>query len=445
MSQSSNSSEELRESFNSYFRKSRLLHVGLVFNLIYYIAIVFAYLFLYSTDMLSSTVYAVDIQVFYEAGRMLLESPGDLYSTSPNGLPFRYLPLFSYVYAFLHPIPLEVLYLANCAIMMLFNFGVVWLSYRLCLAHGLSINTRNFEKTLLFIFIAPQHIVNLILGQFSQFLIFLILYAIFLLQRGDLHSVKQYLLIGLALGLASNLKPFAVILFVFAVPVFRTSRYRFSLPLRTFLGTFLGFMLMMIPNAIFFTIFPNSLNDFIQVNFFETLDYHHSTSITRLLVLLFPLFQNPIPKYVIILVMSITIFIISYSRFVNTPHESKRYIMHFAEMMFLILLVYPDSWFLFLAIWYTILGPSILILYTSYDLNPAKQKIIDIFWSGSNNLLAFFWIGVILHYFVLGFDPIGSIWLLSLYILFIYLIHPHQKSPHENDNQLNEVTSNGVN
>ncbi|TFG34862.1 hypothetical protein EU527_01430 [Candidatus Thorarchaeota archaeon] len=424
------------ESFPAYFRRSRLLHIGLFFNLIYYIAIVFVYLILYSTGSISTTVYSMDIQVFYEAGRVLLVSPGDLYSVSPNGLPFRYFPLFSYVYAILQPIPLEVLYLINCSIMMLLNWGVLWLSYRLCLAYGLISNTKNFEKTLLFIFIAPQHIVNLILGQFSQFLIFLILYAILLLQKADLHSVRQYFFVGIALGMASNLKPFAVILFVFAVPVFRISRYKFGIPWRPLLGVFLGFMLMMIPNAIFFWIYPESLSGFIRVNFFENLDNHHSTSITRLLTSLFPLLQNPIPKYTIMLAMSLFIFFISYSRFVNTPQESKKYILHFAEMLFLVLLIYPDSWFLFLAIWYTVLGPSMLLFYNSYDSSQTEHKVTDILWAGSNNLLAFFWIGVLLHYLVLGFDPIGPIWLLLVYVLFIYLVKRPNKLLKHNKDQL---------
>ncbi|MFW9807543.1 MAG: hypothetical protein ACFFFK_12515, partial [Candidatus Thorarchaeota archaeon] len=75
---------------------------------------------------------------------------------------------------------------------------------------------------------------------------------------------------------------------------------------------------------------------------------------------------------------------------------------------------YPDSWFLFLAVWYAFLAPSMLELYTLHDDN----RTMDNLWTGSNNLLGFFTIGILLHYLLLGFDPIIPIWLVILYILY---------------------------
>ncbi len=419
------------EPFLSYFRRSRLLKIGLAFNLIYYLAIVLVFLTLLLTGSLSATVYTVDFTVFYEAGQAVLISPGDLYSVSPNGLPYRYFPLFSYFFAVLQPLPVEFLYFVNISVMMVMNWGILWTAYRVCLAYGLTPQTKNFEKTLLFIFIAPQHIVNLILGQVSQLIVLLVLSTVFILQRAETSSLKQYLFAGLLLGIASNLKPFILILCAFAIPITRISRASFSVPLRPLLGVFGGFSITMIPNILFFWMYPSSLDGFISVNFFENLDYHHSTSITRLLMLLLPVFQDPLLKYSFILFLSLIIFVVSYNRFINTPLSSKKHVIHFAEMMFLILLVYPDSWFLFLAIWYPLLGPSMLLLYDSKRLVKIDEKRVDLLWSGSNNLLAFFWIGVILHYLVLGFDPVDPIWLLALYFLFILLLRKRSVAEEE--------------
>lgn len=411
--------DALTVSFLAYFKTSRLLKIGLAFNIFYYFTVVAGYLALLFSGELSSTIYTLDFQVFYEAGNAVVVSPNDLYNVSPNGLPYRYLPAFALIFALLYPLPLEVLYLTNISLMMLTNFAVLWMAYRACLVYGITSLTKNFEITLFIIFITPQHIVNLILGQVSQVAILLILTAVVVLQKADMHSLKQYILVGLLLGTASNLKPIFLLLCVFAIPIARSSWRSFSIPRVPPLGVFGGFSFAMLPNVIFFWMYPQSLDGFIRVNFIEHLDYHHSTSITRLLIDLIPSLQSEMIRHFIIALLSLIILSMSYRRFINTPNSSKKYITHFSEMIFLIVLVYPDSWFLFLAILYSVLGPSILMLYKSLPASSSKEKWLDFIWSGSNNLVAFFWIGVVLYYLVLGFDPLVPIWLLVLYLLFL--------------------------
>jgi hypothetical protein len=174
----------------------------------------------------------------------------------------------------------------------------------------------------------------------------------------------------------------------------------------------------MLPNLVYFLLYPESFAGFIRVNFFENLDYHHSTSFTRLLIAIIPALQAQLLKYLIMISLGSIIFFKSYHRFVNTPDSSKQYVHHFSEIMFLVLLVYPDSWFLFLAIWYSVFGPSMLVLYNTESVIQNSEKLLDILWSGANNLIAFFTIGVLLHYLVLGFDPTIPLWLISLYIIF---------------------------
>ncbi|MHA3963229.1 MAG: glycosyltransferase 87 family protein [Candidatus Thorarchaeota archaeon SMTZ1-45] len=409
--------------FLSYFRSSRLLKVGFAFNMLYYIIVVLVFVMLNWNGQLSTTVYSYDWIVFYEAGHMFQISPGEIYTVNPNGLPYRYFPAFAMFMSLLQWMPLEIAYILNVSLMMIVNWAILWTAFHVCLSSGLATHTKNFEKTLLFVYIAPQHIVNIILGQISQIVILLVLSAALLLQKSQEVTFKKYLLVGLLIGLASNLKPFILLFIPFLVPVYRSSRLSFKVSIHSILGVTLGVLVALVPNLIYFAFFPEAIGEFIQLNFVDTLDYHHSTSITRLLSALIPIFQEPILKSVAMIVIGGSLLVISYRRFIVTENSEKKYVQYFAEMAFLLLLVYPDSWFLFLAIWYTLLGPSILILYKENISQSREEKLIDTLWSGANNLLAFFTIGVVLHYLVLGFDPVIPLWLVVLYILYQKLLN----------------------
>ena len=395
-----------------------MLKVGLIFNVIYYVGILSGYAYFFLQGTLTETIYTLDFQVFYEAGQMFHSSPGNIYSVMPNGLPFRYLPSFAAFMALLIVVPLPLLYMINISLMMIMNFGIVYLAYQVSLQVGVTSSTKNFEKTLLFVFIAPQHIINIMFGQITQLAILLALIALFLLQKTSKDSFIRFILVGLLVGIASILKPIFLIFLPFLIPITLLDQNRISVSLRHLFGVASGVFLSMLPNIVYFIAFPSAINGFLQVNFGETLSYHHSTSITRLLVNLLPFFDSTVLQAIIILILGGFIFLRSYLRFIRTPEVQKNYLHHFADMMFLILLVYPDSWFLFLAIWYAFLAPSMLELYNSSSILGKEIRFLDILWSGANNLLAFFFFGIILYYLVLGFDPINPIWIVILYILY---------------------------
>ncbi|MFW9907520.1 MAG: hypothetical protein ACFFEF_03015 [Candidatus Thorarchaeota archaeon] len=402
--------------FWRYFRESRLLKLALAFNLLYYIAVIVLFGFYLIQGRLNETIYTMDIQVFYEAGLMFLASPGDIYTVAPNGLPYRYLPSFAAGMALLSNVPFYILYVINISFMMMVNFGIVFLVYLVSFQGGVNSSTKNFEKTLAILFIAPQHIINIILGQITQLAILLVLLALYLLHPKGRGSLFQFFCIGILIGIASILKPFFLVLIPFLIPITLTDRFRIKISLNHLIGVSIGFLLTMIPNIFYFITYPSAIDGFIQANFADGLSFHHSTSITRLIIGLLPAFNSDILQLSLILVLGGFLFLRSYIRFVRTPESEKNYLHHFTDMIFLILLVYPDSWFLFLAVWYAFMGPSMLQLYNISDRRELRN--LDLLWSGSNNILAFFSFGIVIHYLVLGIDPINPIWILILYLLY---------------------------
>lgn len=390
------------------------MKVGLAFNLIYYIGVLVGFVFLLLQGTYLDTVFTIDFRIFYEAGEMFVNSPADIYLVNPNGLPFRYFPSFAMFMALFASVPMVVLYIANITLMMVSNIGIVYFAYRISFQRGVITTTKNFEKTLLFVFIAPQHIINIMFGQITQLAILSTMIVLFLLQSTTRQGWKCCLLIGLLIGVSTTLKPFFLIFFPFLFPLTMTGRFQFTFPVKQCTAVLIGFFISMLPNILYFSIYPASFDALIQVNLMEELVGQHSTSLTKLILAFIPLPEPFILKISIIIILGGFIFLRSYVKFVRTPSGEKDYLHHFTDMTFLILLLYPDSWFLFLAVWYAFLAPSMLELYKTHD----DDKTMDLLWSGSNNLLGFFTIGIILHYLILGFDPIIPIWLTILYVLY---------------------------
>jgi hypothetical protein len=406
------------EPFTSYFGRSRLLKVGLAFNIIYYVSVIVGFVFFLLQGTLFETVYTVDFRVFFESGQVFRNSAGDIYLVNPNGLPFRYFPSFAAYMALFSDIPILTLYLINISLMMVFNFGIVYFVYQICLQMGVTPATKNFEKTLVFVLIAPQHIVNIIFGQITQLAILLTLVALFLLQSRKHDSFQWFVVIGLLIGIASTLKPFFLILVPFLVPITVMKRSYIVVPLKQLAGVVSGFLLTMLPNIVYFILYPTALNNLIEVNLVENLTGQHSTSITNLILAFIPSGDIVPLRLALILILGGFIIFRSYIQFVKTPESQKNYLRHFTDMMFVVLLVYPDSWFLFLAVWYAFLAPSMLHLYGKESLPEKESRRLDILWLGANNLLAFFSFGIVIHYLILGFDPINPIWLAILYVMY---------------------------
>lgn len=411
-------------SFREYFKKSKLLQFGFVFNLISLTSVASVFIYLTLIGSVDTTVYSMDFQVFYESGQAFLSSPDSIYTVNPNGLPYRYLPIFAAVMSVFVGVPLSILYLLNITMMTVLHLCTVYLVFRVSFEIGVTTATKNFEKTLTIVAITPPHVVNLILGQISQLVILLLLVALFILLHSPKESYAPFLLVGILIGIASTLKPFCLVFIPFLIPLTIIGRSNLSLPLKPFFGIFSGLFLSMSPNLLYFITYPSTINEFLQVNLAEGLATHHSTSITKLVMVLLPFVNSQLLMFSIIILLGGLIFLRSYITFVRDDGERKNYTHYFTEVMFFLLLAYPDSWFLFIAFLYAFLAPSMLRLYR-FD---GAFRYLDVLWDGANNLMAFFSLGIVIHYLFLGFDPINPIWIATLYVLYHRLYRNSTKS-----------------
>ena len=241
------------ETFWNYVKSSRLLKFGLAFSLFSYIAVVIVFVYYLAQGTVFDTIFTMDFQVFYESGIVFRSSPGDIYAVAPNQLPYRYLPVFAAVMAVISLVPLVPLYLFNITLMIVTNFGIVFMIFSICQQLGIATSTKNFERTLTILFITPPHIINLVLGQITHLAIFLVLLALYLLQIDNSGSVRRYFLVGTLIGIATILKPFFFVMYSFLIPITFTERFSLNIPLRPVFGTSLGFMLTFNPSLMMFT------------------------------------------------------------------------------------------------------------------------------------------------------------------------------------------------
>lgn len=398
--------------FLIYYAKSKLLHAGVVFNLVWYASTIVIYVLLYASSQLAGTILAADFGVFYRAGELVWTSPEQLYTFEVNGLPYRYLPSFAIFMSWAHLIPFSIAYVMQVTLMLGISFLNLSLTYRLCQLYGLSAGTKNLEKTLAIAFIAPQHFVNMILGQVSHLFIVVVLSVLVALEygrqaHGTTSRIKEYFIAGCLVGLAANIKPFALLFAPFLIQVgySSTSKLRLLIQVRESLAAVSGMVLVLAPNAVFFWIHPMTVTGFIDSVAVTTLGFHHSTSITKLIIALIPAFDSSALRLTLLLALALPLFILIYRRYLATRIGEARHVHFFAQILFLLLIVYTDSWFLFLAIWYAILGPSLLLLYHT-EGGTGNTTPIDRTWTIANSLLGYFVFGIVIHYLVLGFDPL---------------------------------------
>jgi len=294
------------------------------------------------------------------------------------------------------------------------------------------INLENsFFKTGFFIYIlAPIQVPNYMLGQINILFLTFVLMSVYFFEnsRFQLNNIRQNNLWGgLMIGFAITFKPIAILFVPFLIDLtinFHGSQ-KFQFGWRITVQRFCGIGAILLPNLFVFWRYPNLFNDFITVNFQNTLDYHQSTSVTRLISEILFTFNITVPKSTLILVITSIFFLPVYYRYLSLPKSRTSFAASFDFAILIVLLAYPDSWFLYLIFHLALFLPAMGELENSFQKNQF-QKIRTVTVYLTKWLEVYFFIGVICHYVLFGFDPITPILLLIIFITFFYL-HGHSK------------------
>jgi hypothetical protein len=428
--------EDLHE-FRDYIRKFHILQVAQWINFGYYLGISITYLLLLAWDRVGSTIFTTDFQVFYSATVIARTNPGNLYAPIPGQLPFRYLPLFAYFFLWISYFPLPLAYLLHNGVMCIINYLAWFFLYELCANLYKLDMTREIPLKGLFIFIlAPLHLINFMLGQINSLFILLLLGSIFFFENQKIQRVKfrwGNFWGGLMLAMAVVLKPFAVLFYPFILGISLRNQGYFTLNVRMkeiFLRLF-GLIIIGGLNALIFWRYRGLLDEFYSTNFVHTLNYHHATSITRLIIDIPEIFHQNRPIWglgqnLVMIIITFMFLTPGFLLYLLQENSTRKYTYYYSYATLVLLLAYPDSWFLYILIWYAVSLPGWAELGQMITNDPEeKPHFLSIrYWLLTkivNYNMLYFTAGVICFYLLLGFDPFAAPSLVVGYIVFFSL------------------------
>jgi hypothetical protein len=410
-----------------FLKGSRLMRIAAWFNVFFLFGTSVFYL-LSLFQVIKPGIFATDFRVFYSSVHLLQSDPLELYYNPSNQLPFRYLPFFAYLNWYLAFLPFEFAYLMNNFMMFFVNWINFFLIYYISLKfYKIDPSKRSFEYAMFILILNPLQVPNYILGQINLlFITFLLLSLLFLeYDQNFLHKkiLGNGILSGFSLGFAITFKPLALLLipFLLDISIEYKEKFHFHLHfnLRKTLNRLSGILIIIGINLLIFLKYPTLFIDFIRVNFMEILAYHQSTSLTRLIIQIAALNGVALTSFSLMLVISGLLFIVPYCIFLFRPKSLSQFSYFFTYAMLVVLIAYPDSWFLYILFFFVFFLPSILQMEQFYGEQQRKGIIIVKYLT--KILQLYFAVGVVLHYIILGYDPLTPSILLLIYGLFLYL------------------------
>jgi hypothetical protein len=434
--------KELRH-FVGFIKASKALRIATYIMGIYYFVITISFVIAVSTHLLDTTIFSKDFRVFYTAVHILFQNPEQLYMSPEYELPFRYLPMFAYLFTFIQFFPFEIAYILHNLIMMAIYFINCFLVYELCVKfYKIDSQNKNLGLFMFYFIMAPLQVPNYILGQINSLFMCILLLALVFFENARLHVYKfnhNDLWGGLMVGVAITFKPIAVLVLPFLLPItvnFHLKPFIY-IDFKTIFNRLLGTSLFLLPNLFILIAYSNLFTDFITINFAQILEFHQSTSLTRLILKLNTLWiiSNSIPTFTILMfIIAGILYIGPYIYYLTSPRSKPNLTFYFTYSMLILLLAYPDSWFLYLLFFFAFLIPPMLQMEQQFNMRfsnamMALKQLVKY-------LQIYFFVGVILHYVILGFDPITPMMVLGIYILLMFLHRKFQKEEKIEDSQI---------
>jgi hypothetical protein len=319
------------------FRYSLLLHI------FYYVFSIFLTL-IYFPEM-------NDFLVYFNVGKVFLNTPMELYNPINYNWPFRYLPLSVFLFIPFYLMGFGLGFIVFNLINLFLNYFICILIYKIIKLtkfrdHGES-EERIIRYICLYLICLPQ-IFNYILGQINLYVTLLLLLSLyfFILNRNN----KTDFLAGIFLGISLIIKPTTIFLIPFLIIIscdYKNKRLRFNI-VRSILRIF-GVIFPIALNFIMFLILPGLLEGFINVNLTgtETLIPNHSFSITKILsnfLLYLGINPNDINTLSIFSIISMSLLLIGFIVYTLNRIKENAIIYSYIIGLLIMLLAYFDSW-----------------------------------------------------------------------------------------------------
>ncbi|MFW9867039.1 MAG: hypothetical protein ACFFEN_13165 [Candidatus Thorarchaeota archaeon] len=413
---------------NNYIKKTRSLKLSLYAVLVYVIITILCFIFVPMIIPLENTIIANDFRIFYQSAEIIVTDPTQLYASSVYNMPFRYMPMFSLLFIPYTFISFEAGFIIHTILM-----GIVHIiSFYLILItstkwFNISFNSRIKRDMLYLTLMAPLQVPLLLIGQVTEIFILLILLIILLIENEKIRRYKinyAYFFIGFLVGISISYKPFAFLLLPLLLKLsisFKNKKLQFEL--KQMLLASLGFLTSFSINVIYWISYPSLFIEFVEINFSSQLLDYPSTSITRIIFILFNAFSFQISEFVIIAISIFILFGLLFTIFILISNNEKNYPVLLGMGILITMITLPDSWFLNFLIWFMIAVPGLFKLEEDlqFMVSEKKRKKLKqsfyLIYKFSQYGILFFTVGVVLGLTILPFDPILPLLIVIIYIL----------------------------
>lgn len=413
---------------SNYIKNTKSLRLSFYTVAIYVLFVILCFLFVPFIIPLEKTVIANDFRIFYQSAQNILSDPTTLYTSPVYNMPFRYLPLFSLLFIPYTFIPFEVGFIIHVFLMTIVHIASFYLVLIISLKwFNISFNSKIKRDMLYLSLMAPLQVVLLLIGQITNIFILMYLVIILLVENEKNRRYKiryAYFLVGLLAGLSISYKPFAFLLLPFLLTIFfDISKRRLYIGGKQILSASIGFITSFSINLVYWILYPNLIPDFIEINNSSQLLDYPSTSITRILSVIFNAFSIQLSEFTILVGLTLILFSLAFFIYILNPIQLKNYSLFLGMGILITMITFPDSWFLNFLICFMLILPGLLKLEDELNVvvSEKERKTINqtfyIIYKISQYGILFFTVGIVLSMTILTFDPILPFLLIILYII----------------------------
>ncbi|MHA2179956.1 MAG: glycosyltransferase 87 family protein [Promethearchaeota archaeon] len=387
-----------------------------------------------------------DFLSFYYAGLNVLEDLPNLYNSTLSPFPFRYLPLSAYFFTPFSILGLKIGYFIFQICNFFLNILLIYLIYKIIQIYKVLYANPNYKlktfrnlfnkaenesvlhQSAVFLIMLPQFM-NYFLGQINILVSVLVLSSLFYFLKG---GIRKELIGGFLLGLAISIRPTLILILPFLMVInYNRTTKKISFDFKKTIIRLTGSMMLLMISGFYFMIFPQMLEDFIEVNLTGGYTYtiegaveiNPSFSLTRIILILFSLLNIDVNGFLIFIIITLLILVPIFILMFKNSNQSISLIDGYLVGILVMLIAYFDTWPHHLVV----LAPF-LIFFLLFHKDFRLYKSVKY----SLYLLAFlsvgFWGIFYLTYHIFPLNLGGLILLMAVYYL---LLNYYRKIPNQ--------------
>ncbi|MFW9864521.1 MAG: glycosyltransferase 87 family protein [Candidatus Thorarchaeota archaeon] len=331
--------------------------------------LVLTFIFFYFLDSFLMSADNNDFLTFYNAGNIVITDLPNLYDASLYLFPFRYFPLAAYFFTPFSVLGVELGYFVFQIFNFFLNFLNIYLMFKIIQVYkkissnvNIDYSLNNFKdifykienksvlhQNALFLIMLPQFM-NYFLGQINILVCFFVLASLFYFLNG---GNRNNFLGGCLLGLGILIKPTLILIlpFILLISYNRASK-KLTFHFKQSVIRLCGPIILIGFSGIFFIVYPEMLNGFIEVNLAGKYTYqvggdleiNPSFSLTRVILIVFDLVNLDVNNILVFSIIILISFLPLYLLFISSTDNTNKLIYGYLSAITITLLVYFDSW-----------------------------------------------------------------------------------------------------